>query len=102
MPSRALARKCAAIILANGGGVIPSNQQARFGDGAEPEQAPSKAVKGAHEFNHMEPPMTDWREHLTPDESDRLEAIKVERLTLSREQRRIFDRARKRGNRKPG
>jgi hypothetical protein len=40
--------------------------------------------------------MTDWREHLTPEEADRLDAIKAERLALSREQRRIFDRARKR------
>jgi hypothetical protein len=44
-------------------------------------------------------PTTDWREHLTPEEAARLEAIKVERLALSREQRRIFDRARKRAGR---
>ena len=41
--------------------------------------------------------MNDWREHLTDEEAARLEAIKAERLALSREQRRIFDRARKRG-----
>jgi hypothetical protein len=43
--------------------------------------------------------VTDWREHMTPEEADRLEAIKTERLALSREQRRIFDRARKRAHR---
>lgn len=43
--------------------------------------------------------MPDWRQHLTDEERDRLEAIKAERLALSREQRRIFDRARKRGKR---
>lgn len=42
----------------------------------------------------------DWRNHLTDEERERLEAIKAERLTLSREQRRIFDRARKRASRR--
>lgn len=40
--------------------------------------------------------MTEWRTHLTPDERNRMEAIKQERLALNREYRRIFDRARKR------
>jgi hypothetical protein len=43
--------------------------------------------------------MTDWRDHLTPDERARMDAIKQERLALNREYRRIFDRARKRANR---
>lgn len=42
--------------------------------------------------------MTGWRAHLTSEEAARLDAIKAERLALSREQRRIFDRARKRAN----
>jgi len=40
--------------------------------------------------------MTDWREHLTPEEAKRLEDIADEKRALSREARRIFDRARKR------
>lgn len=40
--------------------------------------------------------MTDWRDHLTPEERDRMAAIQQERLALNREYRRIFDRARKR------
>ena len=40
--------------------------------------------------------MTDWRDHLTPDERKRMDEIKAERLALNREYRRIFDRARKR------
>jgi hypothetical protein len=43
--------------------------------------------------------MTDWRTHLTPDERTRMDEIKAERLTLNREYRRIFDRARKRASR---
>jgi hypothetical protein len=43
--------------------------------------------------------MTDWRTYLTPDERERLQAIKLERIALNREYRRIFDRARKRANR---
>ena len=43
--------------------------------------------------------MTDWRDHLTPDEVKRMEAIQQERLALNREYRRIFDRARKRAKR---
>lgn len=45
--------------------------------------------------------MTDWHEHLNETERARLDAIKAERIALSREQRRIFDRARKRANRTP-
>jgi hypothetical protein len=40
--------------------------------------------------------MTDWRDHLTLDERNRMDEIKAERLALNREYRRIFDRARKR------
>lgn len=43
--------------------------------------------------------MTDWREHLTPEEAKRLDEIKDERRALSQESRRIFDRARKRAQR---
>lgn len=43
--------------------------------------------------------MTDWREHLTPDEAKRIEQIAEEVLALRREHRRIFDRARKRAAR---
>lgn len=43
--------------------------------------------------------MTDWRDHLTPDERYRMDEIKAERLALNREYRRIFDRARKRAQR---
>jgi hypothetical protein len=43
--------------------------------------------------------MTDWREHLTPDEAKRIEQIADEILALRREHRRIFDRARKRADR---
>lgn len=43
--------------------------------------------------------MTDWRDHLTPAEAERLVAIDLERDALRKEARRIFDRARKRGNR---
>jgi hypothetical protein len=40
--------------------------------------------------------MTDWRTHLTREEYFRMDEIKAERLALSREYRRIYDRARKR------
>lgn len=40
--------------------------------------------------------MTDWRDHLTPDERKRMAEIKAERLALNREYRKMFDRARKR------
>jgi len=40
--------------------------------------------------------MTDWRDHLTPEEAKRLDEIEAEKLALRREHRRIFDRARKR------
>lgn len=43
--------------------------------------------------------MTDWRDHLTPDEAKRLDEIEAEKLALRREARRIFDRARKRAAR---
>ena len=43
--------------------------------------------------------MTDWRTHLTPEERNRMDEIKTERLALNREYRRIFDRARKRAER---
>lgn len=43
--------------------------------------------------------MTDWREHLTPDEAKRLEDIEQTKAALRKEARRIFDRARKRANR---
>lgn len=40
--------------------------------------------------------MTDWREHLTPDEAKRLDEIEATKLELRKEARKIFDRARKR------
>jgi hypothetical protein len=43
--------------------------------------------------------MTDWRSHLTPEEAQRLLELDAERRALTREYRRIFDRARKRANR---
>ena len=43
--------------------------------------------------------MTDWRDHLTPEERARLQSIKDEVRVLRREHRRIFDRARKRAAR---
>ena len=43
--------------------------------------------------------MTNWREHLTPEEAKRLDEIEAEKLALRREHRRIFDRARKRADR---
>ena len=43
--------------------------------------------------------MTDWQEHLTPEERERLDTIKAMHLALCHERRRIFDRARKRANR---
>ena len=46
--------------------------------------------------------MTDWRDHLTPDERNRMEEIAQAILDLRREHRRIFDRARKRGLRNAG
>ena len=43
--------------------------------------------------------MTDWRDHLTPQEAVRLDEIDRQRKDLKAEARRIFDRARKRGAR---
>jgi hypothetical protein len=43
--------------------------------------------------------MTSWRAHLTPDERNRMDEIRAEQFALSREYRRIFDRARKRAQR---
>ena len=43
--------------------------------------------------------MTDWREHLTSEEAKRLVEIDDERRALTREYRRIYDRARKRASR---
>lgn len=40
--------------------------------------------------------MTDWRDHLTPQEAKRLVEIEQQRKALKAEARRIFDRARKR------
>lgn len=40
--------------------------------------------------------MTNWRTHLNPNERNRMDEIKAERLALNREYRRIYDRARKR------
>lgn len=43
--------------------------------------------------------MTDWRTHLTPDESARMQANKQKRADLRKDDRKIYDRARKRANR---
>ena len=43
--------------------------------------------------------MTLWQAHLNYDELYRLVTIRAERLALAREQRRIYDRARKRAKR---
>ncbi len=43
--------------------------------------------------------MSDWRENLTTAESERLDEIEREKVALRKEARRIFDRARKRGER---
>ena len=40
--------------------------------------------------------MTDWRDHLTPDEAERLRQLDQQARDGSKERRRIFDRARKR------
>ncbi len=40
--------------------------------------------------------MTHWRNHLTPDEAERLAEINRIKRELSKEARKIFDRARKR------
>jgi hypothetical protein len=43
--------------------------------------------------------MTDWREHLTPDEAARLRELDEQAKAASIERRKIFDRSRKRANR---
>ena len=40
--------------------------------------------------------MTDWREHLTPEEAARLAELDAQATAASKERRKIFDRARKR------
>lgn len=46
--------------------------------------------------------MTDWHEHLTDDERDRLAEIAGLKRALAVEQRRLWDRARKRALRSQG
>lgn len=43
--------------------------------------------------------MTDWREHLTPEEAARLDELDAQAKAASIERRKIFDRARKRAKR---
>ena len=43
--------------------------------------------------------MTDWREHLTPDEAERLRQLDEQAKAASKERRRIWDRCRKRAER---
>jgi hypothetical protein len=43
--------------------------------------------------------MTDWREHLTPDEAARLRELDEQAKAASIERRKIFDRSRKRASR---
>ena len=45
--------------------------------------------------------MTLWQAHLTPNERAQLVMLKADRLSMAREQRRIYDRARKRAKRAP-
>ena len=40
-----------------------------------------------------------WREHLTPEESERLIEMNADALAVRKERRRIFDRAFKRAKR---
>lgn len=40
--------------------------------------------------------MTEWKDHLTREEAERLKQIDAEKLALRKEARKIFDRARKR------
>lgn len=40
--------------------------------------------------------MTEWREHLTPEEAQRLRELDEQAKAASKERRKIFDRARKR------
>lgn len=44
--------------------------------------------------------MTDWRDHLTTDEAERLRQLDQQAREASKERRRIFDRARKRAERR--
>ena len=41
----------------------------------------------------------NWREHLNPAETARLDSINMERAELHAERRRIYDRCRKRAKR---
>lgn len=43
--------------------------------------------------------MTDWRDHLTQDEAQRLAELDEQAKLASKERRKIFDRARKRAQR---
>ena len=43
--------------------------------------------------------MTDWRTHLTPDEARRMDENKQARAESRKEDRKIYDRARKRAKR---
>ena len=43
--------------------------------------------------------MADWRTHLTPDEARTMQENKQRRRELSKEDRKIYDRARKRAAR---
>lgn len=43
--------------------------------------------------------MTDWRDHLTPDEAERLRQLDEQAKAASKDRRKIFDRARKRAGR---
>ena len=43
--------------------------------------------------------MTDWRDHLTPEEAERLRQLDEQAREASKERRKIFDRARKRAAR---
>jgi hypothetical protein len=38
----------------------------------------------------------NWRDHLTPDEADRITSLRTEGASLTKEYRTIYDRCRKR------
>jgi len=46
--------------------------------------------------------MTDWRTHLTPDERSRMDENKQLRAETRKQDRKIYDRARKRAGRAEG